>query len=219
MQEEQNLRQQLRRSRIYVYCHLYSHIWKATLLPRGEKSFCNSLGREENTSPARCWLSSQRQFVFLHLCHPPQRTDRACDWFSSLPEFNAVPQPLCASGFSPVAESITFCMCIWGLLFQINGSYCCCLQECAIHHPHPATGQGMAQSPSYRRAKSPSEGCDWSRLVWGWTQTRRTRPWLENTNLPARGCLGREKGAKGRIKRRSNTFFFWYLHLKTKMAV
>lgn len=37
----------------------------------GEKSFCKAFGREESTSSAGCWLSSQQWFVSLHLCNPP----------------------------------------------------------------------------------------------------------------------------------------------------
>lgn len=54
--------------------HLKSH-----LTSKGEKNpFAESLGSEESTSSAGCWLSSQRWLIFL-LCHPPQRSGGACD--------------------------------------------------------------------------------------------------------------------------------------------
>lgn len=69
-QEGKNLRQQLTGSRTYVYCHLPPYIWKATT-SKGEKNpFAESLGSEESTSSAGCWLSSQQWLIFL-LCHPP----------------------------------------------------------------------------------------------------------------------------------------------------
>lgn len=125
-----------------------------------------------------------------------------------------------------MAESIAFCVHICGLSFQSDGSCRCKLVETSLPPSAPCHWAGDTSVLITQKGQEPIRGTGLSRAGAGmrdstapWTQTTRTGARLEETNQPAPCCLGRERGTKGGIKRRSNEFCFWRSHLSTKAAI
>lgn len=64
-----------------------------------------------------------------------------------------------------------------GLLFQIDGSFCCQSLKHPLHNPHPAAGQGMAQSvPVAQEGQEPIRGVGLIRALQGYGTTQHPKP-------------------------------------------
>lgn len=167
----------------------------------GENSFCQSLGREESTSSAGCWLSSQQAFIFLRLLNPP----------SALMELGLIQL------FARVQHCST--LILWKLFLSLSGKQhilhvllCAVVSEwwlvslyrwCSRGHPfqglHPATSQGKHRSPCQRDQGS-VRGTGLTQAGTGMLEQHSAlnpaRAWLENMRPMEREGSQRTNGEK-----------------------
>lgn len=179
--------------------HLKSH-----LTSKGEKnSFAESLGSEESTSSAGCWLSSQHWLIFL-LCHPPSALVEPVVNSALYSGLMLLHSHFVEVFSLPWQKASHFHARLWVVvsdwwLVVLAVSEASLNREGCTMHTLPRAGHGLAPAvqESHQRA-----GADpgWCRDM-GQHSTLNPHPTnqstaCKNTNPPAHHCLGRESEEK-----------------------